>query len=67
MEYTAKELEKLLLNNGWYLVDQKGSHRHYKHKNITGKISIPFHKPDKLKIGTANNILRAAGLKEAKK
>lgn len=66
MEYTAKQLEKMLLDNGWYLVDQKGSHRHYKHNTISGKISIPFHKPDKLKMGTANNILKAAGLKEVK-
>ena len=64
MEYTAKDLEKLILQNGWFLVGQKGSHRHYKHKNLPGKISIPFHKPDKLKIGTAHSIIKAAGIKE---
>lgn len=64
MEYTAKQLERLIMKKGWYLIGQKGSHRHYKHPTLPGKISIPFHKPDKLKPATANNILKVAGLKE---
>ena len=67
MEYTAKELERLIMQNGWYLVGQKGSHRHYKHAILPGKISIPFHKPDNVKIGTALNIIRAARIKEVSK
>ena len=67
MEYTARELEKIILKNGWYIVGQKGSHRHYKHNELPGKISIPFHKPDRLKIGTAKNILKTAGVMEERK
>lgn len=28
-----KELEKILLKDGWFLIDIKGSHYQYKHKN----------------------------------
>ena len=67
MEYTAKELERIILKNGWYIVGQKGSHRHYKHNVLPGKISIPFHKLDRLKIGTAKNILKTAVVVEERK
>ena len=62
MEYTARELERLIKKAGWKCVGQKGSHRHYKHSTLPGKISIPFHKPDRLKIGTAKQILKTAGI-----
>lgn len=58
----AKELESKLLKDGWYYVDQKGSHRHFKHPTKPGKITIPAHKND-LKLKTAESILKQAGLK----
>lgn len=36
-----KRLIKLLESRGWYFVGQKGSHRHYKHPVIKGKLTIP--------------------------
>lgn len=39
-----KELEKILLKDGWFLIDIKGSHYQYKHKNKKGKITIPMHR-----------------------
>ena len=59
---TFKELEKILISNGWYLYDTKGSHKHYKNKDIPGKITIPKHGGD-IKVGTLNAILKQAGLK----
>lgn len=59
---TAKDLEKLLLQDGWYTVGQVGSHRHYKHNEKPGKVTIPIHKGD-VNIKTANSILKQAGLK----
>lgn len=59
---TVKELEKQLLKDGWFLVNQVGSHRQYKHPTKPGKVTIPFHKGD-VHPKTANSILKQAGLK----
>ncbi|MBQ6384752.1 MAG: type II toxin-antitoxin system HicA family toxin [Lachnospiraceae bacterium] len=59
---TAKEIEKLIKENGWYFKKQVGSHKQYKHPTKPGKVTIPFHKGD-LDIRTANSILKQAGLK----
>lgn len=60
---TAKEIEKLILQDGWYFVRQIGSHRQYKHPVKPGKVTIPFHvKPKDLNIKTKNSILKQAGL-----
>lgn len=58
----VRELEKLILKDGWYFVRQIGSHRHYKHPTKKGKVTIPNHSGDVDK-GTANSILKQAGLK----
>jgi len=58
----ARELERILLDDGWVLIRQVGSHRHYKHMKKAGKVTIPFHTGDVDK-GTANSILKQAGLK----
>lgn len=58
----AREIEKLILQDGWYLVKQVGSHKHYKHPTKPGKVTIPNHSGDVDK-GTANSILKQAGLK----
>lgn len=58
----AKEIEKILLKDGWYFVKQVGSHRQYKHPTKPGKVTIPYHKGD-LNKKTANSILNQAGLK----
>jgi predicted RNA binding protein YcfA (HicA-like mRNA interferase family) len=55
------ELEKILLRDGWCVVKQVGSHRHYKHPTKPGKVTIPIHRGDVDK-GTAKSILRQAGL-----
>lgn len=39
----AKELEKILLQDGWYLYSTQGSHYQYKHITKKGKVTIPFH------------------------
>lgn len=55
-----KELEKILLKDGRFLIDIKGSHYQYKHKNKKGKITIPMHRGD-LALKTANSILNKHG------
>lgn len=56
-----REVEKLLLADGWYFVSQKGSHCHYKHPKKPGKVTIPNHAGD-IKKDTVKSILGQAGL-----
>lgn len=44
---TPKEAEKIIKQAGWYLVSVEGSHHHYKHREKSGKVTIPFHKKPK--------------------
>jgi predicted RNA binding protein YcfA (HicA-like mRNA interferase family) len=60
--FTCKELAALIEKDGWLFIRQDGSHRHYKHSDKPGIVTIPFHNKD-LKKGTVNSILRRAGLK----
>lgn len=57
----VRELEKMILEDGWYQVGQKGSHRQYKHKIKKGKVTIPIHQGD-IHPDTARSILKQAGL-----
>jgi predicted RNA binding protein YcfA (HicA-like mRNA interferase family) len=57
-----KEMEKIILADGWYYKNTKGSHKHFKHPTKPGKVTIPQHVGD-LDIGTVKSILEQAGLK----
>lgn len=57
-----RELEKIILADGWYLVKQVGSHRQYRHPEKPGKVTIPFH-PGDIHPNTVRSILKQAGLK----
>ena len=59
---TFRELEKIVISEGWYYHHTNGSHYIYKHNEIDGNISIPKHKGDIPK-GTLNQILKRLGLK----
>ena len=61
---TFRELDKIARKNGWYEVEQVGSHHHYKHPNKKGKLTIPEHANKDLKIKTAKNILKFIGIEE---
>ncbi|AOQ23843.1 hypothetical protein MTAT_14290 [Moorella thermoacetica] len=54
---------KMLQEDGWYLVAQKGSHRQFKHPTKLGRVTIAGHSGDDLAPGTLNSILKQAGLK----
>lgn len=58
---TAREIDKILRNDGWNVVKQVGSHRQYKHPTKPGKVTVPIHNGD-LNPKTANSILKQAGL-----
>lgn len=35
----VRELEKMITEDGWYPISQKGSHRQYKHPTKSGKVT----------------------------
>lgn len=59
---TFREVEKLLISNGWYHTHTNGSHYIYKSEEKEGSIVVPRHKGDIPK-GTLNSILKQAGIK----
>lgn len=46
MPKKPKELERIILEDGWVFKMQTGSHRHYTHPTKPGKVTIPFHCKD---------------------
>ena len=57
-----REVEKILLNDGWVFKSARGSHNQYIHPVKKGKVTIPNHRGD-LDMKTVNSILKQAGLK----
>jgi len=62
MPIKPRELEKIILADGWVYKSQEGSHRHYVHPEKKGKVTIPFHKKDLTK-GVEVSVLKQAGLR----
>lgn len=63
----VREIIKLLEEDGWYLVRQRGSHRQFKHPTKPGRVTVAGNPGDDLAPGTLNSILKQAGLKEVKR
>jgi predicted RNA binding protein YcfA (HicA-like mRNA interferase family) len=59
----AKELIKLLKQNGWELKRVNGSHHIFKKNGFEYNISVPVHGNGDIPKGTANSIMKDAGLK----
>lgn len=57
-----REIERIILDDGWYYVNCRGSHNQYKHPTKSGKVTIPKHNGD-LDPVTVKRILIQAGLK----
>jgi predicted RNA binding protein YcfA (HicA-like mRNA interferase family) len=58
----VREVLRLLTDDGWVQVAQKGSHRQFKHSLKPGKVTVPGKMSDDLPPGTLKSILRQAGL-----
>lgn len=57
-----RELEKIVLDDGWFLSDVRGSHHQYRHSTKPGKVTIPNHRGD-IPLRVVNSVLKQAGLK----
>ena len=58
-----REAIKLIEEDGWHLARTRGSHRHFKHPNKPGIVTIAGHPSVDIPRGTLNSILKQAGLK----
>jgi predicted RNA binding protein YcfA (HicA-like mRNA interferase family) len=66
MPITVRDIIKQIEADGWYLARTRGSHRQYKHPTKPGLVTVPGKPSDDLAIGTSNNILKQAQLREVK-
>lgn len=56
-----REVEKIILADGWRFKNAKGSHFFYDHPQKPGKVTIPNHHGD-LDLRTVKSIFTQAGL-----
>ena len=57
----TRQVEHILLADGWIHKNTKGSHKQFIHPLKPGKVTVPQHSGD-LDIGTARSILKQAGI-----
>ena len=62
MPIKYRELERLLKQDGWYLVQTTGSHQQYKHPVKLGRVTVAGKGGKDIPVGTAKNILKQAGI-----
>ncbi len=61
----VSQIIKIIEDDGWFPIRQKGSHRQYKHKIKKGLVTIALHKmSDDVAKGTLNSILKQAQIKQ---
>jgi predicted RNA binding protein YcfA (HicA-like mRNA interferase family) len=58
----SREIIRRLLADGWFEVNQVGSHKQFKHSTKTGRVTVPYPKRD-IPIGTLKSIEKQAGIK----
>lgn len=57
----CREVESILLDNGFQLVRQRGSHRHYRDAG-GNTVTVPYHGTSDLAKGTLRSIIRQSRL-----
>jgi predicted RNA binding protein YcfA (HicA-like mRNA interferase family) len=60
-----RDVIKIIEEDGWFQVYQKGSHRQYKHARKKGRVTIAGHPGDDLAPGTLNSVFKQAGIKKS--
>ena len=58
----VRDIIRLLVQEGWYLVATRGSHRQYKHDQRSGRVTVAGKPSDDVAPGTLNSIRKQAGL-----
>jgi len=56
------EIIRRLKKDGWYEVNQVGSHKQFKHPGKAGRVTVPHPQRD-VPVGTLRSIEKQAGIK----
>jgi predicted RNA binding protein YcfA (HicA-like mRNA interferase family) len=59
----TRDILRLIHDDGWYQVAQKGSHRQFKHPTKPGRVTIAGHPSEEMAEGTRKSIFKQAGIK----
>ena len=59
----VRDVIRIIEDDGWVLVRQRGSHRQFKHPTKQGLVTIAGAPGDDLAPGTLNSVLKQASLK----
>ena len=62
--YKVSEIIKMLEKDGWFLHNQKGSHRQFKHGEKNGKVTVNNKPNETLSQEILNSIFKQAGWKK---
>ena len=60
--YSSREVISILKDDGWYEVNQEGSHKQFKHPTKKGKVTVQHPEKD-IDIRNMKSIERQSGLK----
>ena len=58
----TRDILRLILDEGWVQVAQRGSHRQFKHPSRPGKVTIAGHPSEEINEGTRKSIFKQAGI-----
>lgn len=61
--FTPRDIQKILLQNGFFLKRQTGSHRIFYNEETRKMVIVAFHSKD-IPIGTVKSIIEQSGLDE---
>ena len=60
--YSSRDVISLLESDGWFEINQEGSHKQFKHQTKKGKVTVS-HPVKDMDIKTLKSIERQSGLK----
>jgi predicted RNA binding protein YcfA (HicA-like mRNA interferase family) len=64
MGMKVRDVITVLEHNGWVLVRQRGSHRHFRHPNVRSVVTVAGKPSTTVPPGTLGSIRRTSGLEE---
>jgi len=62
--YTSEEVIKILQNNGFILLSQRGSHQKWRNSSTGKQVIVPHHKGKQLPLGTLRSIIEGSNIPE---
>jgi len=60
----VSDILRMLVDDGWYVVATRGSHRQFKHPVKPGRVTVHGKPSDTVAAGTLNSILKQSRLKK---